>query len=76
MRAFYEDIEEFKEYVDRYAASRGISVDEALTHKMIVIYWAYLSIKDKDVVKGKRIETLGSAKRNKELRHTQGEGRV
>lgn len=54
MRALYEDIAEFKEYVDRYAASRGISVDEALTHKMIAIYWAYLSIRDKDVVKGEK----------------------
>jgi hypothetical protein len=37
MRALYETNAEFKEYVDRYSHSRGISVEEALTHKTVRI---------------------------------------
>ena len=32
MKQMYEENEEFREYVDRFAASRGITVDIALTY--------------------------------------------
>lgn len=37
MRAYYENNENFREYVDRYAASRGISIEEALSHAIVRI---------------------------------------
>ncbi len=35
----YENKPIFKGYVDRYVSSRGISVDEALTHVLVHAYW-------------------------------------
>ena len=35
MREFYENNEDFKGYVDRYAAQRKITVDEALAHASV-----------------------------------------
>lgn len=35
MREFYETNQDFKEYVNRYAAQRKITVDEALTHALV-----------------------------------------
>lgn len=37
MRSLYESNKRFREYVDRYAVCRGISVEEALTHKIVRI---------------------------------------
>ena len=34
----YEDIDEFKEYVDKYCAQYGYTVNEALTHAYIKYY--------------------------------------
>lgn len=41
MREFYETNENFKYYVDRYAAQRKITVDEALTHAMVRSAYMY-----------------------------------
>lgn len=35
MREFYVNNKDFKEYVDKYAISRNISVGEALTHAIV-----------------------------------------
>lgn len=35
----YDKNEKFKEYVDRYASNRSISVDEALTHLLVHSYY-------------------------------------
>lgn len=42
MESEYKNNAEFREYVDRYCKNRGISVAEALTHKIMEIYLAYL----------------------------------
>jgi len=42
MEKEYKENDEFRGYVDRYCESRGISVAEALTHKMVAHYLAYL----------------------------------
>ena len=46
LEALYETNKEFQEYVDRYAAhyieGRSISVAEALTHKIVAHYAAWL----------------------------------
>lgn len=36
--SLYEKNEKFREYVDRYAAKHEISVEEALTHKIVADY--------------------------------------
>lgn len=38
-----EENEDFAEYVKRYAASRGISIAEALTHEIVNEYGRYLN---------------------------------
>lgn len=38
---------EFEEYVKRYAKSRGISVEEAKRHRIVVEYKKYLEDRDK-----------------------------
>lgn len=43
----YETNKEFKEYVDKYAESRGIQVSEAFEHQAIKSYADYLLNKDK-----------------------------
>ena len=35
MKKYYDTIQEFKEYVDAYCKKHHISIDEALTHKLI-----------------------------------------
>ena len=40
--SMYEMNDEFKLYVDRYAKSRGISVEVALTHAVVRQYAKYL----------------------------------
>jgi hypothetical protein len=42
MKNYYNTNPEFKEYVDRYAKKHGISVDEALTHKIVKEFYKYL----------------------------------
>ena len=37
MESLYEKNTEFREYVDKYAHSRGISVEAALRHKIVMI---------------------------------------
>ena len=37
LEQLYEDNKEFREYVDKYAQSRGISVDAALRNKIVAI---------------------------------------
>lgn len=37
----YENNPEFREYVDKYAKARGISVAEALTHKIVEVFYEY-----------------------------------
>ena len=48
MREFYENNKDFKEYVDRYAAQRKITVDEALTHAMVREAYDYYRAEDKN----------------------------
>ena len=38
MLTLYGENETFKEYVNRYATSREITVEETLTHKLVVEY--------------------------------------
>lgn len=35
MREFYENNEDFRGYVDRYANKHNLTVDEALTHSLV-----------------------------------------
>ena len=37
LEQLYEDNKEFRDYVDKYAQSRGISVDAAMKHKIVAI---------------------------------------
>ena len=38
MKNYYDTIPDFKEYVDKYATSNNITVDEALTHAIVKNY--------------------------------------
>lgn len=42
MEEFYNTNETFKRYVDKYAGLYGITVEEALKHKIIHNYCEYL----------------------------------
>ena len=52
MRELYETNETFREYVDKYATSREISVAEALTHKLVIQY-------GEDIKKNERADWTG-----------------
>ncbi len=41
MSEFYESNPDFKEYVDRYARTRGVSVAEALEHEIVKEVYKY-----------------------------------
>jgi len=42
LKEFYEENEEFKEYVDKYAKSYHITLEVALSHKLVEEYAIYL----------------------------------
>lgn len=44
----YSNNDEFKEFVNKYCAKHGISVEEALTHKQITITREYYEAKKKE----------------------------
>ena len=44
-RALYDENPLFKHYVDKYANTRGITIEIALTHKIIRQYAEYLGEK-------------------------------
>ena len=37
LKQFYESNEDFEYYVDRYCCSKNISVEQALTHKIVQV---------------------------------------
>lgn len=41
MKEHYQSNKAFKEYVDKYAKQRNISVDDALKHKLIRYVWLF-----------------------------------
>lgn len=41
MKEFYNTNEDFKIYVDKYRSDRGISLEEALTHKLVKEVYLY-----------------------------------
>lgn len=43
MDALYRANDDFREYVDRYCACRGILKEIAFTHKIVQIYAEYLA---------------------------------
>ena len=45
-------VEEYEEYVKRFAKSRGISEEEAYKHLITKEYWKWLGERDNDVVAG------------------------
>lgn len=45
-------MEEYEEYIEKYARDRGISKEEAETHEIVREYWRYLRGKSNDVVAG------------------------
>ena len=49
-------MDDFREYIHRYAVCRGISEAEAETHLIVQSYKEYLKIRDKD--KDDRTETI------------------
>lgn len=45
-------MDDYREYVARYAKARGISEAEAETHLIVQFYRDYLKVRDHDVVDG------------------------
>ena len=48
----YRDNKRFRDYVDRYCRTYGCAVQEALTHKLVYLY--YLEVKDSNEGKGSK----------------------
>ena len=47
---FYEENEDFKNYMKAYAKSRGLTHEEAMSHKYAYYVAEYYAAKEKDVI--------------------------